>query len=62
MLTQNGNLYCSFRLLVEAGFTIDSVTEPEWPEENRTAWGGWSPLRGALMPGTAIFSTTLTKD
>ena len=34
----------------------------EWPEENRTAWGGWSPLRGALMPGTVIFSTTLTKD
>lgn len=49
-------------LLVDAGFTIDSVTEPEWPDENRTAWGGWSPLRGALMPGTVIFSTTLTKD
>ena len=46
-------------LLVGAGFTIDSVTEPEWPETNTTAWGGWSPLRGALMPGTVIFATTL---
>lgn len=49
-------------LLVTAGFTIDSVTEPEWPESNQTAWGGWSPLRGSLMPGTVIFSTTLIKD
>lgn len=49
-------------LLVTAGFTIDSVTEPEWPESNQTAWGGWSPLRGSLMPGTVIFSTTLNKD
>src|SRR5699024_2215423 len=49
-------------LLVSAGFTIESVTEPEWPESNHTAWGGWSPLRGALMPGTVIFSTTLRED
>ncbi|GAA1541321.1 MULTISPECIES: class I SAM-dependent methyltransferase [Brevibacterium] len=49
-------------MLVSAGFTIDSVTEPEWPESNQTAWGGWSPLRGSLMPGTVIFSTTLNKD
>src|SRR5699024_5371819 len=49
-------------LLVGAGFTIESVTEPEWPESTHTAWGGWSPLRGALMPGTVIFSTTLHED
>lgn len=46
-------------LLVDAGFQLTGVTEPEWPEHNDTAWGGWSPLRGALMPGTAIFSTRL---
>lgn len=49
-------------LLVSAGFAIESVTEPQWPESNQKAWGGWSPLRGALMPGTVIFSTTLAKD
>lgn len=46
-------------LLVSAGFALTGLTEPEWPEDNRTAWGGWSPLRGALMPGTAIFSARL---
>lgn len=46
-------------LIVDAGFVLTKLTEPEWPQENRTAWGGWSPLRGALMPGTAIFSTRL---
>jgi len=31
------------------------LVEPEWPEDNSRTWGAWSPLRGALMPGTAIF-------
>ncbi|WP_029089131.1 class I SAM-dependent methyltransferase [Brevibacterium album] len=47
------------RLLVEAGFEITGLTEPEWPESNQLSWGGWSPLRGQLMPGTAIFSARL---
>ena len=47
------------RLLVGAGFSIDGLIEPEWPADNHTAWGGWSPLRGHIMPGTAIFSTSL---
>lgn len=46
-------------LLVDSGFVLSGLTEPEWPEHNRTAWGGWSPLRGQVMPGTAIFSTRL---
>lgn len=47
------------RLLVDAGFELTGLTEPEWPEDNESSWGGWSPLRGRVMPGTAIFSTRL---
>lgn len=46
-------------MIVDAGFSLERLTEPEWPESNETTWGGWSPLRGRLMPGTAIFSTVL---
>jgi hypothetical protein len=34
---------------------LDDVVEPEWPEGRERIWGQWSPLRGALFPGTAIF-------
>lgn len=43
------------RALIGAGFTIDNVLEPEWPDGHTQEWGQWSPLRGALFPGTAIF-------
>jgi SAM-dependent methyltransferase len=43
------------REIVGAGFILTDVVEPEWPEENPRSWGGWSPLRGRLIPGTAIF-------
>lgn len=43
------------RELVAAGFRILDVAEPEWPERNAQEWGGWSPLRGRVLPGTAIF-------
>ncbi|WGW14048.1 methyltransferase domain-containing protein [Saxibacter everestensis] len=46
-------------LITRAGFALRDVTEPEWPESNTSAWGGWSPLRGSLMPGTMIFSCEL---
>jgi len=38
-----------------AGFTLTHVVEPEWPAGHTRSWGGWSPLRGRMMPGTAIF-------
>ena len=38
---------------------ITDLLEPEWPEGHDRVWGGWGPERGALVPGTAIFSATL---
>jgi len=43
------------RELTAAGLHLVDLVEPEWPQENQQVWGGWSPLRGALIPGTAIF-------
>ncbi|HYN29755.1 MAG TPA: class I SAM-dependent methyltransferase [Dermatophilaceae bacterium] len=40
-----------------AGLVLDDLVEPEWPADNESTWGGWSPLRGAFIPGTAIFVT-----
>ncbi|GAA0357896.1 class I SAM-dependent methyltransferase [Microbispora corallina] len=42
-------------LIHAAGFTLAGLVEPEWPEGHDRTWGGWSPLRGRLLPGTAIF-------
>ena len=43
------------RDVVAAGLVLDALVEPEWPEGRETVWGQWSPMRGALFPGTAIF-------
>ena len=43
------------RELVAAGFTLTDLVEPEWPEGHERIWGQWSPLRGRIFPGTAIF-------
>ncbi|WP_245654409.1 class I SAM-dependent methyltransferase [Streptomyces violens] len=43
------------RDVVAAGFRLEDLVEPEWPAWNTQEWGGWSPLRGGLIPGTAIF-------
>ncbi|MFJ4683433.1 class I SAM-dependent methyltransferase [Streptomyces sp. NPDC091377] len=43
------------RDVVAAGLRLVDLVEPEWPSWNTTEWGGWSPLRGNLIPGTAIF-------
>lgn len=47
------------RALVGAGFRVLDIIEPEWPEELTEPWGQWSPLRGKLFPGTAIFVAEL---
>jgi SAM-dependent methyltransferase len=43
------------RELVGAGFVLRDLVEPEWPAGHDAVWGQWSPLRGSLFPGTAIF-------
>ena len=45
------------RDLVGAGLVLVDLLEPEWPAGHDRPWGGWSPLRGRLFPGTAIFVT-----
>lgn len=41
--------------ILDAGLVLRAVHEPEWPADNESVWGGWSPLRGSRFPGTAIF-------
>lgn len=48
------------REVVSAGLVIEDVVEPEWPVDNQEVWGGWGPVRGAYLPGTAIFRTRRT--
>jgi SAM-dependent methyltransferase len=43
------------REIVAAGLTLTDVVEPEWPAGHQREWGQWSPLRGRLFPGTAIY-------
>ncbi len=44
------------RDVVSAGLVLTDLIEPEWPDGLTSTWGQWSPLRGALFPGTAILS------
>jgi SAM-dependent methyltransferase len=48
--------------VVAAGFRIDTVVEPEWPDWNDATWGGWSPLRGTHLPGTLIIGCRADGD
>lgn len=43
------------RVAVAAGFELLDVVEPPWPDGLTEVWGGWSPTRGRVLPGTAIF-------
>ncbi|MET9491379.1 class I SAM-dependent methyltransferase [Nocardia sp. NPDC006630] len=45
------------REIVAAGLNLVDLVEPEWPEWLEREWGQWSPLRGEIFPGTAIFIT-----
>ncbi|KAA9156040.1 class I SAM-dependent methyltransferase [Amycolatopsis acidicola] len=45
------------RALSGTGFRLENLVEPEWPAGHTRTWGQWSPLRGKLFPGTAIFVT-----
>jgi len=45
------------REIAGAGLRLVDLVEPEWPERNASVWGGWSPTRGRIIPGTAIFVT-----
>lgn len=47
------------RELTAAGFRLLDVIEPEWPDYLSEVWGQWSPLRGKVLPGTAIFVSEL---
>jgi SAM-dependent methyltransferase len=49
------------RALTGAGLAVVDVIEPEWPEGHTREWGQWSPLRGELFPGTAIFCCRKTQ-
>lgn len=50
------------RQLAAAGFRLMDVVEPEWPDGHDREWGGWSPLRGEIIPGTAIFVAITAPD
>ncbi|MPZ60638.1 MAG: methyltransferase domain-containing protein [Propionibacteriales bacterium] len=40
-----------------AGFAVEDLIEPDWPDGHDRVWGAWGPVRGRLVPGTAIFCT-----
>ena len=43
------------REIAAAGFRLVDFVEPEWPAGHTRQWGQWSPVRGAILPGTAIY-------
>ncbi|WP_460605538.1 class I SAM-dependent methyltransferase [Jatrophihabitans fulvus] len=45
------------REIAAAGLRLVDLVEPEWPAGHTGEWGQWSPLRGAILPGTAIYVT-----
>ncbi len=47
------------RALVAGGLVLEDLVEPEWPEGHERVWGGWGPVRGRFVPGTAVFVTRL---
>jgi SAM-dependent methyltransferase len=43
------------REITAAGLRLVDLVEPEWPAGHTEEWGQWSPLRGTILPGTAIY-------
>lgn len=43
------------REITAAGMRLIDLIEPEWPAGHTQVWGQWSPLRGAILPGSAIY-------
>jgi SAM-dependent methyltransferase len=43
------------REIVAAGLRLVDLVEPVWPDGHDRTWGGWSPRRGRIIPGTVIF-------
>lgn len=43
------------REIAAAGLRLVDFVEPEWPAGHTQEWGQWSPLRGSMVPGTAIY-------
>ncbi|WP_017615320.1 class I SAM-dependent methyltransferase [Nocardiopsis salina] len=43
------------RAVAGSGLLLADLVEPEWPEHNTQEWGGWGPVRGSMLPGTAVF-------
>ena len=48
-------------LLWTSGLAVTALHEPQWPEGLDRVWGGWGPLRGRLIPGTAIVVARLLR-
>jgi SAM-dependent methyltransferase len=48
------------REIAAAGFVLLDIVEPQWPAGHTEEWGQWSPLRGAILPGTAIYVCQLS--
>ncbi|WP_432498578.1 class I SAM-dependent methyltransferase [Kineococcus gypseus] len=45
------------RLVRAAGLVLQDLVEPEWAA-GEAVWGGWSRLRGELVPGTLVLVCT----
>lgn len=46
------------RAVTGSGMRLVDLVEPEWPADQDHVWGGWSRLRGELIPGTVIVVCT----
>lgn len=49
------------RAVVGAGLVLEDLVEPEWPDGADHEWGGWSRLRGELLPGTLVVLARRTR-